>query len=178
MDKIGTWLGVTGFLLTGYQLLLLVPALVALRSVRIHMAARTVALTCIDVDAMIWVGGILCGALPLVWLVFDGGLVVGGAIALVLWFGFRVELRATPGSTWLIRKFLYVIPWYVKRYREVPRAFTDGWGEDELYLSCGQSSSPLWVGSEHRYSRDSCPVLAARFNQAIEEINNVSNGHP
>lgn len=152
----------------------IMPFLLALRSIRIKKAGRTVGLTAMDAMPMAMTGFGLWAVPPLLLLWSTGYAVIGGVAAVVVWFGFRLSIQVAPEGTRVIRTFAFVIPWTWRSYREVPHAFTDGWGDfadpESINIEVGEGKRKIEVAWGDKWSSTRCDDLAAKFNDAVAAL--------
>ena len=150
------------------------PFVFGLRRVRIAAGPSFVRLTGIDAPAM-FNSGYVVWALPGLLLIFGTtAAIAGGAVVLVLWFGFRLTVEVTPTQTRVVRTAAFIIPWSTRRHAEPARANVDGWGDfmapEALVLDFADEKHRLELGWADRTSGKRCENLAAEFNAAVAAL--------
>ncbi len=144
--------------------------LFATGTLRVRATGCGVRITGADPAPMCALGIIL--AVPVAVLTAWGAkaALLGGAAALVTWFGCRLRVDVTSERTVVVRTFAFVVPWSWRSYGEAPHAFTDGWGDFAdplaLHLDLGKGERDIELGWGGQ-GTPSCDDLAARINEGI-----------
>lgn len=150
-----------------------VPFLFATGRLRLRSDGSSVCLKGLDPVPMLWLGPVL-GVIPALFSSLGTfGMLGGGALALVTWFGCRVRVRVTDGRTRVVRTVAYLLPWSWRTYRSVPNAYADGWGDfadpSALYLELDGGARTIELGWGGR-GTPSCDDLAANITRAIAAL--------
>lgn len=153
----------------------MLPFLIALRTINIKKTRLAVKLSCIDATAMFWSGFFIWGAAPLLFLWGIKYALIGCAILLFIWFGFRLSISVSSKRTRVVRKVAFFIPWSWTTFHGQPHAFTDGWGDFEdpeaINVELGDGKRMIELAWGDKYSGSRCDDLAAEFNNAIATMN-------
>lgn len=161
-----------------------IPFLYGLGAVRIRADGRLVVLGGLDAAVSSWAGVALC---VLAAVGISAGVVPGvvtSVLALVVWFGFRVDVRVDAVRTRVVRTFLYAVPWNVRRYGGDVEALADGWGDEmdprALYVQLDRGATKIELAWEGRDASRRAHDLAAEFNRAVANLKPATRGtvHP
>lgn len=152
----------------------LLPFLLARRSIRIRKAGRAVELASIDAMPMAMSGFVLWAIGPLLLVLGTKTALIGGAVSVVAWFGFRLTVHVSPTRTRVVRKAAFFLPWSWRVYRDPPHAFTDGWGDfadpEAVNLELGEGKRKIELAWGDKHSGTRCEDLAAEFNVAVAAL--------
>lgn len=159
----------------------IIPFLLALHSIQIRYDENTdsVSLKALDASAMSTSGFGLWAVTPFLLLWGIKSVMIGSAIMLFIWFGFRLHIRATPRGTQVVRRLAFFIPWSKHTYVEPPHAFVDGWGDfaDPMTININfcDSSSKLELAWINKGSYNLSNDLVAEFNRAVAVVLRTSS---